>query len=135
MLNHRLVLRIALICATLFSAWATVARLMLGPSPTPGPSLAVIVGAYYAAALIGSGVIRLLAPLARWSLGRFVIGVAVAGTVAFSVGIAFEFDPRTWESRTWIQFFGTWAMLSAVAVAIVRRWSGTLRSDAEAGGQ
>lgn len=123
MINHRFVLRTALICATLFSVWATFARLLLGPSTKPGPGLAVVVGAYYAAALGATAVIRVLAPLARWVLGRYAIGAAAAGIVALSVGTAMEGDPRNWNSDAWFPFVVTWLMLVAVAVAIVRRWA------------
>ena len=87
--------------ATLYSLWVTT---VVGATRTASEyqlGLGVIIGTYYAAGIIGGGVVGLMLPMTGRLPGRILVGVVAAVVVFTCIESAMHGPFVRWKAETW----------------------------------
>ena len=96
---------VGLVMASIYAMYAIGLYALEGPRPFEqnGTSIAVVLATYYAAGVIGGGVVGLLMPFTASIVGSAAVGVLVAFISFFGIAIANEGPAWRWSSAVWVQ--------------------------------
>lgn len=110
---------VGLAMATLYSVWVALGAILGGGRNLRAAevSLGAIVGAYYAAGLIGGALVGTLLPVGRSLPGRLLLAFIAAFTACFCVSMAMNGPFWLWGGREWRGLFAVSGLLGAIGGA------------------
>jgi hypothetical protein len=99
----RLGVVVGLALAALYCAYVLVLFAFEGPRPFDAHdvSLGAVLLTYVAGGVFGGLLYGLLHPMARFLVGRAILGVAITTLVFVGIGVATEGLPQVWGRRVW----------------------------------
>jgi hypothetical protein len=124
--NIRKSVTVALIMATLYSAYVLLLFLVSGSAPfdNHGTTVQAVVLTYYVVGAAGGLVVGVMLPLTRSWLGGIGVGIVAAFIVFFGFYVITEGPFWRWEQEVWLSLGIAAAIFGVAGSLIMRKLSG-----------